>query len=38
MEEDILETDVEVAPGIFQSQEDYQANMDYDEMRDNNME
>lgn len=30
-------TDVEVAPGIFQSQEDYQANHDFDEARDNEL-
>lgn len=29
-------TDVEVAPGIFQSKEDYEANMAFDEARDNN--
>ena len=27
--------DVMVAPGIYQSREDYEANMAYDEMRDN---
>lgn len=29
------ETDVQVAPGIWQSKEDYEANMKFDEMRDN---
>lgn len=35
MQDEIEETDVEVAPGIYQSKEDYEANMAYDEMRDN---
>lgn len=30
-----LSDDVEVAPGIFQSREDYEANMAFDEARDN---
>lgn len=30
-------TDVEVAPGIFQSKEDYEANMAFDEERDNKL-
>lgn len=30
--------DIEVAPGIFQSEEDYQANMDYDAMKDQQAE
>ena len=29
--------DVEVAPDVFQSREDYEANMAYDEQRDNNL-
>ena len=33
--EEIEETDVQVAPGIYQSKEDYEANMSYDSMRDN---
>lgn len=33
--DEILDTDVEVAPGIYQSKEDYEANMAYDEMQDN---
>lgn len=37
MEDEILETDVQVAPGIYQSKEDYDANMAYDSMRDNEM-
>ncbi len=28
--------DIEVAPGIWQSEEDYEANMAFDEERDNN--
>jgi hypothetical protein len=35
MEDEILELDVQVAPGIWQSKEDYEANMAFDEMRDN---
>lgn len=30
-----LSDDVEVAPGIFQSRKDYEANMAFDEARDN---
>lgn len=30
--------DVEVAPGIFQSKEDFEANMAFDEMRDNKLQ
>jgi hypothetical protein len=37
MEDEILETDVQVAPGIWQAKEDYDANMAFDEMRDNEM-
>lgn len=29
--------DIEVAPGVFQSREDYEANMAHDEQRDNNL-
>lgn len=29
--------DVQVAPGIYQSREDYEANMKFDEARDNEM-
>jgi hypothetical protein len=33
-----LETDdVEVAPGLFQSREDFEANVAYDEWKDNNL-
>lgn len=35
MEEQPPENTLEVAPGIYQSQEDYKANMAYDESRDN---
>lgn len=36
MDEDIiLKTDVEVAPGIYQSKEDYEANRQQDELKDN---
>ncbi len=31
-------TDVEVTPGVFQSKEDYEANMAYDEMIDNQLQ
>lgn len=31
------EEDVQVAPGIYQSKEDYEANMAYDEQRDNEL-
>ena len=31
------EEDVEVAPGIYQSREDYEANMAFDEARDNQL-
>ena len=37
LEDEILETDVQVAPGIWQSKEDYEANMAFDEMRDNEL-
>jgi hypothetical protein len=37
MEDEILETDVQVAPGIWQSKEDYEANMAFDEARDNEL-
>jgi hypothetical protein len=30
--------EIEVAPGIFQSEEDYRANMDYDAMKDQQAE
>lgn len=30
--------DVEVAPGIYQSRKDYEANMAYDEARDNELQ
>lgn len=32
------ETVIEVAPGIFQSVADYEANVQYDEMRDNELQ
>lgn len=32
-----MEEDIEVAPGIFQSKEDYEANMAFDEARDNEL-
>ena len=32
-----MEEDIEVAPGIFQSKEDYEANMAFDEVRDNEL-
>lgn len=31
------EEDVQVAPGIYQSREDYEANMAFDEARDNEL-
>jgi hypothetical protein len=34
MPDEILPTDIEVAPGIYQSKDDYEANMAYDEMKD----
>jgi hypothetical protein len=38
MEPDIiLSTDVEVAPGLFMSKEDFEAERQGDEMRDNNL-
>lgn len=37
LKDDFEETDVQVAPGIWQSKEDYEANMAYDSMRDNEM-
>ena len=35
--DEILETDVQVAPGIWQSKEDYEANHRFDEARDNEL-
>lgn len=32
-----VSTDVQVAPGIWQSAEDFQANHEYDEMKDNQL-
>lgn len=34
---EVEETDVQVAPGIWQSKEDYEANMKFDEARDNEL-
>ena len=35
MDEEVTSTDVQVAPCIWQSKEDYEANRAYDEMKDN---
>ena len=38
MQKPQMEPDSEVAPGIYQSKEDYEANMRFDEARDNELQ
>ena len=38
MQKPQMEPDIEVAPGIYQSKEDYEANHAYDEARDNELQ